>query len=70
MRRNTRRTLRRYFEMGLLDRAPPRRDVREDAFDFETEEEREVYDAVTRYIDRRFDELEHQKPGKGFVMTV
>jgi hypothetical protein len=40
MHRNTRRTLRRYFEMGLLERAPPRRDVREDPFDFETEEER------------------------------
>jgi len=70
MHRNTRRTLRRYHEMGLLDRAPPRRDVREIAFDFETQEEREVYEAVTRYIDRRFEELEGQKPGKGFVMTI
>jgi hypothetical protein len=55
--------------MGLLDRAPPTRDVREDAFDFATEEERQVYAAVTHYIDRRFEELESQKPGKGFVMT-
>jgi len=39
--------------MGLLDRAPPQRDVREDPFDFETDEERQVYEAVTRYIDRR-----------------
>ena len=70
MHRNTRRTLRRYFEMGLLDRPPPGRDVLDDPFDFETAEEREVYEAVTRYIDRRFDELEHQKPGKGFVMTI
>lgn len=70
MHRNTRNTLRRYYEIGLLDRAPPRRVVREDAFDFETEEERDVYDAVTRYINRRFDELEHEKAGKGFVMTV
>ena len=70
MHRNTRRTLRQYFDMGLLDRPPPGRDVIDDPFDFETAEEREVYEAVTRYIDRRFDELEHQKPGKGFVMTI
>lgn len=70
MHRNTRRTLRKYFEMGLLDRPPPSRDVRDVPFDFETAEEREVYEAVTRYIDRRFNELEYQKPGKGFVMTI
>ncbi len=70
MHRNTRRTLRRYFEMGLLPKAPPRRELKDDPFDFESVEEREVYEAVTRYIDRRFDELEHQKPGKGFVMTI
>ncbi len=70
MHRNTRRTLREYFRMGLLDRPPPGRDVVDDPFDFETAEEREVYEAVTRYIDQRFDELEHQKPGKGFVMTI
>lgn len=70
MHRNTRRTLRQYFDIGLLDRPPPGRDVLDDPFDFETAEEREVYEAVTRYIDRRFDELEHQKPGKGFVMTI
>jgi superfamily II DNA or RNA helicase len=70
MHRNTRATLRRYFEMGMLDRPPAKRDPREDAFDFDTAEEREVYDAVARYIDRRFDQLEQQKPGKGFVMTI
>ncbi|MTW18313.1 hypothetical protein GJ689_19105 [Rhodoplanes serenus] len=70
MHRNTRRTLREYFRMGLLNRPPPSRDVKDDPFDFETAEEREVYEAVTSYIDRRFDELEHQKPGKGFVMTI
>ena len=70
MHRNTRQTLRRYYEMGLLERAPPKRDVKEDPFDFETDEERQVYEAVTRYIDRRFQELEVQKPGKGFVMTI
>lgn len=70
MHRNTRRTLRRYFDMGLLPRPPAKRSVRDAPFDFATPEEREVYDAVTRYIDRRFDELEHQRPGKGFVMTI
>ncbi|MFN8892090.1 MAG: SNF2-related protein, partial [Alphaproteobacteria bacterium] len=62
MHRNTRQTLRKYFEMDLLDRPPPKRDVKEEPFDFEVAEERAVYDAVTSYIDRRFDELETQKP--------
>ena len=70
MHRNTRSTLRRYFEMGLLDRPPARREVREDVFDFATSEERHLYEAVATYIDRRFAELEVQKPGKGFVMTI
>lgn len=70
MHRNTRRTLRKYFELGLLDRPPPRREVKDVPFDFEAAEERAVYEAVTSYIDRRFDELEKQKPGKGFVMTI
>ena len=70
MHRNTRRTLRRYFEIGLLDRPPPRRMVSEEPFDFADQAEREVYDAVKQYIDKRFDELEQQKPGKGFVMTI
>jgi superfamily II DNA or RNA helicase len=70
MHRNTRRTLRRYFEMGLLDRPPPRRVVAEEGFDFADLAERDVYDAVKQYIDKRFDELEQQKPGKGFVMTI
>ena len=25
---------------------------------------------MKHYIDKRFDELEQQKPGKGFVMTI
>ena len=70
MHRNTRRTLQRYYEIGLLDRPPPKRDVREDPFDFATDEERAAYEAVKEYIDRRFDELEEQKAGKGFVMTI
>lgn len=70
MHRNTRRTLRRYFEIGLLDRPPPRRAVSEEPFDFADQAERAVYDAVKQYIDKRFAELEQQKPGKGFVMTI
>ena len=70
MHRNTRATLRRYYERGMLERPPPERNVREDPFDFETDEERAVYDAVTHYIDRRFEELERQQAGKGFVMTI
>ena len=70
MHRNTRSTLRRYHQMGLLERPPATRDVREVPFDFATAEEREVYEAVETYIDRRFAELETQKPGKGFVMTI
>jgi hypothetical protein len=65
MHRNTRQTLRCYYEMGLLDNPPPRRDVREDPFDFATEEERSTYDAVTHYIDRRFEEVEQQRTAKG-----
>jgi superfamily II DNA or RNA helicase len=70
MHRNTRRTLQRYYEIGLLDRPPPKREVKEDPFDFATDEERSTYEAVTDYIDKRFDELEEQKAGKGFVMTI
>lgn len=70
MHRNTRRTLHRYYEIGLLDRPPPKREVKEDPFNFATEEERSTYEAVTYYIDKRFDELEQQKAGKGFVMTI
>jgi hypothetical protein len=32
--------------------------------------ERRVYDAVARYIEKRFQELEVEKTGKGFVMTI
>jgi hypothetical protein len=30
-----------------------------------TEEERSTYDAVTHYIDRRFEEVEQQRTAKG-----
>jgi hypothetical protein len=70
MHRNTRATLRRYHEMGLLQKPPARRTVRDERFDYKDHAERAVYDAVTRYIDRRFRELEGERPGKGFVMTI
>ncbi len=70
MHRNTRDTLRRYHEMGLIDRPPARRHVHDEHFDFQDAAERRVYDAITRYIEHRFAELEGEKQGMGFVMTV
>ena len=70
MHRNTRRTLREYHRLGLIDRPPPRRVVRDERFDYQDPRERRVYEAITRYIDARFASLEREKTGKGFVMTV
>lgn len=70
MHRNTRDTLREYHKRGLLDTEPPRRNVEDEVFDYATKEERAVYDAIAGYINERFSQLETQKPGKGFVMTV
>lgn len=70
MHRNTRGTLQRYYEMGLLPDPPPQRVVEDILFDFQDNAEREVYNAVSRYIEKRFAELEKEKPGKGFVMTI
>jgi len=72
MHRNTRSTLREYHRLGMLRAAPPIRVVVDVPYDFQPAEgpERRAYDAVTRYIDRRFSELESEKPGKGFVMTI
>jgi len=70
MHRNTRATLRRYYEAGLLSDPPPRRDVRDLNYDFQDQEERALYNSVTKYINKRFDEIESDRPGKGFVMTI
>lgn len=70
MHRNTRQTLRGYYAQGLLAAPPARRNVEDCVFDFQDAAERRVYDEVTRYIERRFQELESEKPGKGFVMTI
>lgn len=70
MHRNTRDTLRRYFHRGLIDTEPTHRRVDDIEFDYADQAERDVYDAVRTYIERRFEELEQEKAGKGFVMTI
>jgi hypothetical protein len=70
MHRNTRKTLRGYYEIGLLTETPPRRRVEDLVFDFQDQAERAVYEAIGRYIEKRYQQLESEKPGKGFVMTV
>jgi superfamily II DNA or RNA helicase len=72
MHRNTRKTLREYHRLGLLNTPPPLRLVVDLPYDFQPPDgpERKVYDSVARYIERRFAELEVEKPGKGFVMTI
>src|SRR5581483_10978969 len=58
MHRNTRDTLREYYRRGLIPAPPPRRIVTDERYDFATASERDVYEAVGAYIDRRFNELE------------
>ena len=70
MHRNTRDTLRDYWDQGLLPMRPPDRDVRDFQFDYQLDGERETYEAIKHYIDRRYEELEAEKGGKGFVMTI
>ena len=71
MHRNTRATLRQYHGMGLLPEPPPQRAEPVDfVYDYEDPRERAVYEAITGYIEKRFEVLEREKPGKGFVMTV
>lgn len=70
MHRNTRETLRQYHQKGLLAQAPASRQVTDVLFDYTDQAERDVYDAVATYINERFDQLENQKKGKGFVMTI
>ena len=70
MHRNTRATLRRYHEIGLIDTAPPHRSIDDIRYDYEDQAERDLYDAIDGYIERRFKLLEHDPPGKGFVLTI
>jgi superfamily II DNA or RNA helicase len=70
MHRNTRQTLRRYFERGTLATAPPRREVKDVLFDYAVDAERVAYKAIETYINKRYEQLEKEKAGKGFVMTI
>lgn len=70
MHRNTRQTLRAYFERGLIARPPADRAVQDVRYDFREMPERDLYDGIQDYVERRFRELEEERPGKGFVMTV
>ena len=70
MHRNTRTTLRQYHQMGLLDAPPPLRQVRDIEYDYEDSRERDVYNAITTYIDKRFRDKQGDRAGKGFVRTV
>lgn len=70
MHRNTRQTLRAYHRLGLIERPPADRIIQDVRYDFNTPDEREVYDGVQSYVESRFRQLEEERPGKGFVMTV
>jgi superfamily II DNA or RNA helicase len=70
MHRSTRGTLRQYFQLGMLPKAPPNREVNDIRFEYQDHSEQDVYNGIGQYIERRFKELETEKPGKGFVMTV
>src|ERR1019366_7603031 len=61
-----------YYKLGLLTKEPPMRLVVDLPYDFQPPKgpERRVYDEVASYLERRFEELEGEKPGKGFVMTI
>lgn len=70
MHRNTRRTLRAYYKRGLIQRPPAERTIQDVRYEFADPEERVLYDGIQTYVERRFQELEAERPGKGFVMTV
>lgn len=71
MHRNTRQTLREYYQRGLLKNPPPERDPHDHLITFpEDGEERKLYHAVDQYIEKRYRILEDRGAGKGFVMTV
>lgn len=70
MHRNTRQTLRLYHKRGLIPRPPATRTIQDVRYQFSDPEERALYDGIQSYVERRFQELEAERPGKGFVMTV
>ncbi len=69
MHRNTRATLRLYYQHGLIDRPPAERRIQDVRYEFADPDERGVYDSITTYVNRRFEEPEAERPGKGFVVT-
>ena len=70
MHRNTRQTLRMYHQLGLIARPPATRKIQDVRYEFTNPDERALYDGIQSYVERRFQELEAERPGKGFVMTV
>lgn len=70
MHRNTRQTIRAYYQRGLIERPPAERRIQDVRYEFADPDERALYDNVQAYVERRFQELEAERPGKGFVMTV
>lgn len=70
MHRNTRETLKEYYRLGKIENPPPKRKIEDIIFDYLDPAERRVYERIKKYIEKRFSELETEKPGKGFVMTI
>lgn len=70
MHRNTRETLKEYYRLGNLADPPPVRKIEDVVYDYVETSERRVYESIKTYIDQRFSQLEAERPGKGFVMTV
>lgn len=70
LHRNTRNTLRRYYERGIIKTPPASRSIVDEVYEYSDPEERKLHEDLKAYIDARFKELESEKPGKGFVMTI
>ena len=70
MHRHTRELLRKYHQLQIIDRPPPDRKLSDEVVAFESPAEREAYDAVGEYVRVRYDVLETERPGKGFVMVI
>ncbi len=70
MLRNGKETLQKYYRDGLLEVPPPRRIVEDIRYRYEDAGEGRVYNSIKSFIDSRFEALEREKRGKGFVMPV
>jgi superfamily II DNA or RNA helicase len=67
--RNTRRLLRKYVEMGLLNAKVPERDPQNEWIEFEPEE-MDLYERIDEYISDFYQKYEAERKGLGFIMTV